>query len=460
MRLFTKPLSIALLIVALLGATGFAAGCARYGGPGGLWQRVQAEVAQDAGNEPPHDLLVPTPLSVAPVVALSTPTDTPVHEPGFTSTPTPDRLFTPTPSPTPSSTAAVDATAPTVGEGATATDAGKAALQPAPQNPLTAPPAHALTGIRHEWQTWNNCGPATLAMQMSHFGSPLDQADVGGVLRRHEDDKNVSPQELADFARAQGYEAQVRINGSGDLLRALISAGLPVLIETWHEDEPDNGMGHYRLLTGYEDNTSRWIAYDTFDAENLVNPDGDYRGIYLPYAETDALWQVFHHTYLLVYPPDRAAEVQQILGETGDWAIDEAAMWQQSLLDAQRAVDESPGNAFAHFNLGTSRVATGDFAGAASAYDQARQLGLPWRMLWYQFGSFEAYTAIGRHAETLALAEATLATTEGVEELHYWRGRALAGLGDVEGARGAFERSLALNPDYEAAVEALAGLGG
>ncbi len=456
MRLFTKPLSIALLIVALLGATGFAAGCARYGGPGGLWQRVQAEVA----GAPPHDLLVPTPLPVAtsatvdvPLALASTATATaspalvaPTDEPVSTEPAPP-----PNPLPSPTATVPAETVAPeSVGD----------PLGAVPQNPLTAPPAHALTGIRHEWQTWNNCGPATLAMQMSHFGSPLDQADVGNVLRRHEDDKNVSPQELADFARAQGYEAQVHINGSGDLLRALISAGLPVLIETWHEDEPDNGMGHYRLLTGYEDNTSRWIAYDTFDAENLVNPDGDYRGIYLPYAETDALWQVFHHTYLLVYPPDRAAEVQQILGETGDWAIDEAAMWQGSLLDAQRAVDESPGNAFAHFNLGTSRVATVDFAGAASAYDQARQLGLPWRMLWYQFGPFEAYTAVGRHAETLALAEATLATTDGVEELHYWRGRALAGLGDVGGARAAYARALALNPDYEAAVEALAGLGG
>ena len=45
MKLLTRPLSIALLIVALLGATGFVAGCARYGGPSGLWQRVQAEVA-------------------------------------------------------------------------------------------------------------------------------------------------------------------------------------------------------------------------------------------------------------------------------------------------------------------------------------------------------------------------------------------------------------------------------
>ncbi|MGB2773681.1 MAG: tetratricopeptide repeat protein, partial [Anaerolineae bacterium] len=86
---------------------------------------------------------------------------------------------------------------------------------------------------------------------------------------------------------------------------------------------------------------------------------------------------------------------------------------------------------------------------------QARQLGLPWRMLWYQFGPFAAYSEVGRHAEVLALADATLRTTTDVEELHYWRGRALAALGDPEGARQAFARAVALNPGYAAAVAAL-----
>ncbi|MFZ1552435.1 MAG: tetratricopeptide repeat protein, partial [Anaerolineae bacterium] len=72
-----------------------------------------------------------------------------------------------------------------------------------------------------------------------------------------------------------------------------------------------------------------------------------------------------------------------------------------------------------------------------------------------QFGPFAAYSEVGRHAEVLALADATLRTTTDVEELHYWRGRALAALGDPEGARQAFARAVALNPGYAAAVAAL-----
>ena len=75
--------------------------------------------------------------------------------------------------------------------------------------PVPAPtpayqPAEAsasLSGFTHMWQTWNNCGPATLAMNLSYFGSPLDQADVAAVMRPNPDDKNVSPHEMADFAR-------------------------------------------------------------------------------------------------------------------------------------------------------------------------------------------------------------------------------------------------------------------
>ena len=55
-------------------------------------------------------------------------------------------------------------------------------IAPAPIFPSTRPPcttlaqpAVTLAGLRHEWQTWNNCGPATLAMLMSFFGSQLDR---------------------------------------------------------------------------------------------------------------------------------------------------------------------------------------------------------------------------------------------------------------------------------------------
>jgi hypothetical protein len=82
---------------------------------------------------------------------------------------------------------------------------------------------------------------------MSYFGSKLSQADVAAVLRPYRDDKNVSPDEMAAYARARGLQAIVRVNGDADRLKRLLSAGVPVLLETWYEPKPNDGMGHYRL---------------------------------------------------------------------------------------------------------------------------------------------------------------------------------------------------------------------
>jgi tetratricopeptide (TPR) repeat protein len=328
--------------------------------------------------------------------------------------------------------------------------------QPAPSSSLPQPlPAQdevALNGVRHAWQTWNNCGPATLAMNLSFYGSPLDQAAVGAALRPFEDDKNVNPEEMAAYARAQGFHAQVRVNGDAETLRRLLSNGFPVLIETWLEPEPNDGMGHYRLLTGYEHAAQRWIAFDSYDATNPVSADPAlYAGIYLPYAEMDALWAVFNRTYLLVYPPDREDALRAILGD----AFDEEAMWQAALAQAQSEAAADAQNPFAWFNLGTSFAHLGDHAAAAAAYDQARAIGLPWRMLWYQFGPFAAYHAVGRYADMLSLADAVLAATTSIEEIHYWRGLALAGLGDEAAARAAWQAALDLNPAYAPAQAVL-----
>ena len=171
------------------------------------------------------------------------------------------------------------------------------------QTPSPAPAIRSarLYGIQHAWQTWNNCGPATLAMTLSYYGSDLDQAAAGSALRGNPDDKNVSPAELIAFARAQGFQARLLVNGDADRLRRLIDAGVPVLIETWLDPEDAGGLGHYRLLVGYDDDAGAWIAYDTYVGVNLVNPQGDYQGIWLPYAETEALWKVFNRTAVVIY---------------------------------------------------------------------------------------------------------------------------------------------------------------
>jgi tetratricopeptide (TPR) repeat protein len=397
----------------------FVVGTVRYGGSENLMRRMRSEVMAHR----PHPDFVPTPLATANDQTVASLADDDISLAGpissATTAQTADQEEPPTPTP-----------------------AYRAAAQ-----------SVQLTGLSHIWQTWNNCGPATLAMHLSYYGSPLSQADVETALRPYEDDKNVGPEEMAVFARSQGFNALVRVNGDADRLRLLLSNNIPVLLETWHEPEPNDGMGHYRLLVGYDEATREWIAYDSYDSRG-VDPSQPYTGIRVPYDELDRLWSVFNRTYVLIYTDEFTTAIEGILGED----MDDATMWQRARQHAWAETRERPDDPFAWFNLGSDLVALSQFEPAAMAYDHARQIGLPWRMLWYQFGPFQAYYETGRYQEVVALSDATIKTTSSVEEIYYWKGMALKAQGDVAGARQAWQRALELNPHYAEATAVLAGL--
>lgn len=410
------------------------AGVVRYDGFDGLYLRVRAEFPSVEGEAlvplplaTTMDPVSPNPALAAAVQSMPSPSATPLRP-----TPTPAITAGPTVTPLPS-----DTPAPT----------------PTPLY-LPAKPSVELTGLRHEWQTWNNCGPDTLAMNLSYYGLALTQADVAAVVHPDMDNKHTGIPQLAAFAREQGFETLARVNGNSDILRLLLSNGLPVMMPTWHVDAKGTGMGHYRLITGYDDALGEWILYDSLESRG-ISKDQPYPGIRLPYDQFDEWWQVMNRSYLVVYPQDQAPIVAAILGEQ----MDDGIMWQTSLQNARERVTSRPDDAFAWFTLGTNLVGNGLPEEAAAAYDQARRIGLPFRMMWYQFSAFQAYYESGRFEEVVALADATLATTEMIEEVHYWRGRALAALGDVEGARQALETALQQRADFPEATAALEALG-
>jgi len=350
--------------------------------------------------------------------------------------------------PTPTSTPAppVPVAAPTaevipVQASVTATPAPPAPL-PLPAFPLPGPSA-MLAGIRHEQQTWNNCGPATISMLLSRFGRTETQREAAAFLKPYRDDKNVSPDELVDYARSFGFEGRVIAGGDLNMIRTFVANGLPVIVETWFIPEPNDEMGHYQLVIGYDED--ELIFYDSYQGPNVREA----------VAQFEPLWKVFNRTAVVVWTPALTPLVEAILGERGD----ERAMYEIALAQAQAEVVADPQDKFAWFNVGTNQLALGNSAEAARAFDIARKLKLPWRMMWYQFGPYAAYFEQGRYADVIELANATLRRVKHLEESLYWRGRALAALGNADAARADFQAALRFNPRFAAAREALDAMG-
>jgi tetratricopeptide (TPR) repeat protein len=316
---------------------------------------------------------------------------------------------------------------------------------PIPTVPLqSVSPKIQLSGFTHQWQTWNNCGPATVTMNMSYFGRPETQVEAAQFLKPNRDDKNVSPEELAAFARTTGLEAIVRRGGTIDQLKLLLSNNLPALVETWLVHDGD-GLGHYRLFTGYDDATGQFSTFDS-----LNGPD-----VKVSYEKFDADWRVFNRIYIVVYPPEQAEKVTAIIGPD----MDDKAMYERLLSQAEAEVKAKPEDAIAYFNQGDALTFLGRFQEAVVAFDRARQLGLHWRRLWYQFTPFEAYYAAGRYQDVLDLTEATIKGSGGLEEAYYYRGLALQATGQP-GAEQEFQAALDYNPNFTLAAKALNTLAG
>jgi tetratricopeptide (TPR) repeat protein len=139
--------------------------------------------------------------------------------------------------------------------------------------------------------------------------------------------------------------------------------------------------------------------------------------------------------------------VMQILGDHADPMAAAAA----ALDDAHTAISARPSESWGYFNQGTSATALKEYDTAAASFDEAFRRGLPFRMLWYQFGPYEAYYYTGRFYDVIRLADTTETITAEVEETKYWRGLAYAALGSTDLALNEFNQALVFNPHFAAA---------
>lgn len=323
---------------------------------------------------------------------------------------------------------------------------------------MPLPGAVRLKGAVHEFQKWNNCGPATLSTNLTFWGWQGDQRDTANWIKPNPRDKNTSPQELVAYVEAEtDLRAILRYGGDLETLKYLLMAGFPVIIERGFDGYDNEGwMGHYQLLSGYDDSWQRFISQDV-----LIMPDFP-----VPYAEVENYWQDFNNVFIVIYSPEREEDLMRTLGPLAD----AATSLQIALARADVDVKTLQGRDlfFAWFNLGTTLVEMKDYQAAADAYDQAFTLYAqlpeeerPWRMMWYQHGPYVAYDALGRSSDVINLATQTISFSiePALEESFYWRGRAKAALSDAAGAAEDLREALKWHPGWNPANDELTLLG-
>lgn len=309
---------------------------------------------------------------------------------------------------------------------------------------------------------WSNSGPILLSRVLDYWDVPSDPDLVTRSLQPSAQDENVMPYELVNYVEEQtSLKAIYRLGGDYPTLARLIEAGFLAILEKGYTGVYAEGwLGHYVLASGYDRTRGMGLLLT-----NTIEYQPRSR---VRYSKFQQDWQAFNYSYLVVYPPEKEAELAEILGEN----FQAGHNYRQAYIKASQEIyarNSRLEQFHAWFNRGASLSYLEDYLGAAQAFDQAFSIfadlpaeDRPQRLLWYQSRPFWAYFYSQRYRDVIRLADQTLATMPSpvTEESLYWRALAREGLGDLEGAIADLKESLRLNPNFSAGSAQLRRLEG
>jgi tetratricopeptide (TPR) repeat protein len=306
----------------------------------------------------------------------------------------------------------------------------------------------------------------TRVIKLPKWSNPALLIPTKSFIDRGRLDLNVMPYEMADFVNQYtNYSALVRHGGETYVLKALLSAGFPVIAEKGYYERDTLGkkswMGHYLFITGYDDAKQEFIVQDAY----YLNGESPRKNVRISYEEFSEGWRAFNYLFMVVYPKEQESLVFQTLGNWADsgWANQHALLLAEQDVTTQQDIDLF----FSWFNIGTSAVQLQDYTTAANAYDRAFSIYAnlpqdnaqrPYRMVWYQTGPYWAYFYTGRYQDVVSLANLTLSTPSTgptLEESLYWRGMAHYALGDRFAALTDMQESVRLNPNFAPGIQRL-----
>lgn len=325
---------------------------------------------------------------------------------------------------------------------------------PTPSSP-PRPSSKILPGGVHVFQTFNNCGPAALSMALSLYGINVTQAQLGQELRPYQipngdnDDKSVTLEELAEKSREYNFTPYHRPNGDLDLIRKFIASDIPVITRTLTKQDED--IGHYRIVKGYDDSSLQLIQDDSLQGKNL----------WYSYNDFNSLWKQFNFEYLVLVPEGKKQIAENILGED----IDEKIAWEKAVKNSRSQLIQNPDDVSTRFNLSVALYHIGDYKASVEEFEKIENQ-LPFRTLWYQIEPVQSYYALGNYEQSSTAYNRVFEITDRIlnyhnrafSELYLIRGEIHRKQGNLEAAKGEFEKAVFYNRNLTSAKEALNSL--
>ena len=166
-------------------------------------------------------------------------------------------------------------------------------------------PAAALGPLENIPQTWNNCGPASVAEVLSYWGIYRTQDQTKAVLRADGNFYGMSPYDVPDYMRSLGMRAIVGVGGTPALVEALIANGFPVIVSQYVS--ATDHIGHYRPIQAYDDRQGIFTASDPYLGQ----------GHTITYADFSTIWNYTNHRFIVLYPPSKQALLSAVLTSVG-----------------------------------------------------------------------------------------------------------------------------------------------
>lgn len=300
-------------------------------------------------------------------------------------------------------------------------------------------------GSYHIFQSFNNCGPASLSMTLRFYGINESQEVIGNALRPYQipdgdnDDKSVTLDEMAEYSKKFGLIPYHRPMGNPELVKQFLANDIPVIVRTW--TKPTEDIGHYRVIKGYDNTAGTFLQDDSLQNKNLT----------YTYSDFNEIWKKFNYEYLVLVPKEKQALAERIMGEN----TNEKFAWQSAVDNSLNVLAQNPEDIYARFNLSVAYYHTGDYQKSVNEFEKVENQ-LPFRTLWYQTEPIEAYFKLGNYDRVFQLTDKILNNqNRAFSELYILRGKIYQSRGQTELARQEYQNAVYYNVNNNEAQELL-----